>query len=305
MKKTIQLITFLVFSHTLVWGQNNFFSSSVFENKVVFNPSQSGMGDGLRLNGVFRSPMNNSQPGLAKEYAASADVPISETAGIGLILTRQNIGILNQTLFNFSYAYGMAFKSGMKLRFGIGAGFRNTRVVENSNAGGQIIGDPGDPTVLAYNSVPPSFFSSFGLTLYTDKLEVQLVAPNLTAKMQNKTLQTLDYVMMQGGLGYKLSMGGGKLLGPGSYAKIYAGAIMYKETGMLIQGGFQVNANNLLSANFIYSTNGIMTVGVGVPIESTAQINLNYSVGGLYSNAIYGGSGLAEIHFVYRFKKRS
>jgi hypothetical protein len=262
------------------------------------------MGEGLRLNGVFRSPMNNSQPGLAKEYAASADMPISETAGIGLILTRQNIGILNQTLFNFSYAYGMAFKSGMKLRFGIGAGFRNTRVVENSNAGGQIIGDPGDPTILAYNSVPPSFFSSFGLTLYTDKLEVQLVAPNLTAKMQNKTLQTLDYVMMQGGLGYKLSMGGGKLLGPGSYAKIFAGAIMYKETGMLIQGGFQVNANNLLSANFIYNTNGIMTVGVGVPIESTAQINLNYSVGGLYSNAIYGGSGLAEIHFVYRFKKR-
>jgi hypothetical protein len=263
------------------------------------------MGEGLRLNGVFRSPMNNSQPGLAKEYAASADVPISETAGMGLILTRQNSGILNQTLFNFSYAYGMAFKSGMKLRFGIGAGFRNTRVVENSNAGGQIIGDPGDPTVLAYNSVPPSFFSSFGLTLYTDKLEVQLVAPNLTAKMQNKTLQTLDYVMMQGGLGYKLSMGGGKLLGPGSYAKIFAGAIMYKETPMIIQAGFQVNANNLLSANFIYNTNGIMTVGVGVPIESAAQINLNYSVGGLYSNAIYGGSGLAEIHFVYRFKKRS
>jgi type IX secretion system PorP/SprF family membrane protein len=295
----------VMMTHTLVWGQNNFFSSSVFENKVVFNPSQSGMGDGLRLNGVFRSPMNNSQPGLAKEYAASADVPISETAGIGLILTRQNIGILNQTLFNFSYAYGMAFKSGMKLRFGIGAGFRNTRVVENSNAGGQIIGDPGDPTIQAYNSVPPSFFSSFGLTLYTDKLEVQLVAPNLTAKMQNKTLQTLDYVMMQGGLGYKLSMGGGKLLGPGSYAKIYAGAIMYKETPMIIQGGFQVNANNLLSANFIYNTNGIMTFGVGVPIESTAQINLNYSMGGLYSAETYGGSGLAEIHFVYRFKKRS
>ena len=304
MKKITRLLTLFLLLQTVVTAQNNFFNSSVFENKVVFNPSQAGLGEALRLNGVFRSPMNNSQPGLAKEYAASADMPISETAGIGLIMTRQNIGILNQTLFNFSYAYGMSFKSGMKLRFGIGAGFRNSRVVENSGLGGSIIGDPGDPTVLAYNSVPPSFFSSFGLTVYTDKLELQLVAPNLTAGLQNKTLQTLDYVMMQGGLGYKLNVGGGKLLGPGSYAKVFAGAIMYKETGMLIQGGVQVNANNLLSANFIYSTSGIMTVGVGVPIENTAQINLNYSIGGLYSNAIYGGSGLAEIHFMYRFNKR-
>jgi type IX secretion system PorP/SprF family membrane protein len=304
MKKILQLLVISILLTNRVGAQNNFFSSSVFENRVVFNPSQSGMGESFRINGVFRSPMNNSQPGLAKEYALSADMPISETAGIGMNMTRQSMGILNQSLFNFSYAYGMSFKSGMKLRFGIGAGFRNTRVTESSGPGGQIIGDPGDPTLLAYNSVPPSFFSSFGLTLYTDKLELQLVAPNLTAGLQNKTLQTLDYVMMQGGLGYKLKVGGGKLLGPGSYAKVFAGALMYKETGMLILGGFQVNANNLLSANFIYSTSGIMTVGVGVPIENTAQINLNYSIGGLYSNAIYGGSGLAEIHFMYRFKKR-
>ena len=304
MKKFLVIaISILLWSSQAI-SQNNFFSSSVFENRVVFNPSQSGLGESFRLNGVFRSPMNNSQPGLAKEYALSADMPISETAGIGLNMTRQSMGILNQSLFNFSYAYGMSFKSGMKLRFGIGAGFRNTRVTENSGPGGQIIGDPGDPTLLAYNSVPPSFFSSFGLTLYTDKLELQLVAPNLTAGLQNKTLQTLDYVMMQGGLGYKLKVGGGKLLGPGSYARVFAGALMYKETGMLILGGFQVNANNLLSANFIYSTSGIMTVGVGVPVENTAQINLNYSIGGLYSNAIYGGSGLAEIHFMYRLKKR-
>jgi len=304
MKTIVPILLICLVLPTGLISQNNFFSSSVFENRVVFNPSQSGLGESFRLNGVFRSPMNNSQPGLAKEYALSADMPISETAGIGLNMTRQSMGILNQSLFNFSYAYGMSFKSGMKLRFGIGAGFRNTRVTENSGPGGQIIGDPGDPTLLAYNSVPPSFFSSFGLTLYTDKLELQLVAPNLTAGLQNKTLQTLDYVMMQGGLGYKLKVGGGKLLGPGSYARVFAGALMYKETGMLILGGFQVNANNLLSANFIYSTSGIMTVGVGVPVENTAQINLNYSIGGLYSNAIYGGSGLAEIHFMYRLKKR-
>ena len=287
-------------------AQTNFFSSSLFHNKVVFNPSQAGLGESLRFNGVFRSPMNNSQPGLAKDYAATADMPITETAGVGMVLTKQNVGILNQSLFNFCYAYGMKFKSGMKLRFGIGAGFKNIRVVETGTGSNQIYGDPNDPTLLAYNSGPPSFFSSFGITLYTEKLELQLVQPNLTASLQNKTLQTLDYITTQAGLGYKLKVGGGKgMLGPGSYAKIFAGVLMYKQTGTIINAGLLVNANNLLSVNFIYSTSGIMTVGIGVPIESQAQINLNYSVGGLYSNAIYGGSGVAEVHFSYTFKKKA
>jgi hypothetical protein len=194
----------------------------------------------------------------------------------------------------------------MKLRFGFGAGFKNSRVVESSTTGGQIFGDPNDPTLLAYNSVPPSFFSSFGITLYKDKWEVQLVQPNLTASLQNKTLQTLDYITTQAGLGLKLKVGGGKgMLGPGSYAKVFAGVLMYKQTGTIINAGLLVNANNLLSVNLIYNTSSVITVGVGIPIESQAQINLNYSVGGLYSNAIYGGSGVAEVHFSYTFKKKA
>ena len=67
-------------------AQINFFTSSIFHNKVVFNPSQAGLGvdGGFRINGVFRTPMNNSVAGLAKDYAATADMAISETAGAGL-----------------------------------------------------------------------------------------------------------------------------------------------------------------------------------------------------------------------------
>ena len=286
-----------------IYGQASFFSSSVFQNKVVFNPSQAGVGEAFRMDGVFRTPMNNSQPGLPKDYALTGDVAVSETAGMGAVLSKQNVGILNQTLFNFCYAYGTKFKSGMKLRLGFGAGFKNSRLSESGEA--QIIGDPNDPAVQAYNSVPPSFFSSFGATAYTDKIEFQLVMPNLTAKLQNKVLQTLDYPSMQFSLGYKKPMNNGKSLGPGSYLKLYAGAIMYKQTGMIITAGGLLNANGLLSGNFLYSSSGTMTVGLGIPIEGNAQINLNYSVGGLYSNAIYGGSGVAEVHFSYIFKKKA
>ena len=284
-------------------AQVGFFSSSAFQNKVVFNPSQAGMGEAFRVDGVFRTPMNNSQPGLAKDYAATGDIPISETAGVGAVLSKQNIGILNQTLFNFCYAYGTKFKSGMKMRLGIGAGFKNSRLSGSSDT--QIVGDPNDPTVVAYNSVPPSFFSSFGATIYNEKTEFQLVMPNLTAKLQNKVLQTLDYATLQASLGYKKAMNNGKMFGPGSYMKLYAGAIMYKQTGMIITAGMLLNANNLLSGSLLYSSSGVITVGAGIPIENNAQINLNYSIGGLYSNAIYGGSGVAEVHFSYRFKKKA
>jgi len=297
------ILLLLILSSITGYGQTSFFSSSVFYNKVVFNPSQAGLGEALRGDATFRSPMNNSQPGLPKDYAVTADMPVTETAGIGLVLSKQNVGILNQTLFNFCYSYGIKFKSG-NLRMGMGAGFKSSRVVDNAYS--QIFGDPNDPTLLAYNSVPPSFFSSFGLTYYTENLEIQAVMPNLTASLQNKNLQTLDYVTTEAGLTYKKNMGSatGKL-GPGSYLKVYLGMIQYKQTGTTINVGFLLNASNTMFFNLIYNTASIITVGVGVPIEGNAQINLNYSVGGLYSNAIYGGSGVAEVHLSYKFKKKA
>ena len=297
------ILLLLILSSITGYGHTSFFSSSVFYNKVVFNPSQAGLGEALRGDATFRSPMNNSQPGLPKDYAVTADMPVTETAGIGLVLSKQNVGILNQTLFNFCYSYGIKFKSG-NLRMGMGAGFKSSRVVDNAYS--QIFGDPNDPTLLAYNSVPPSFFSSFGLTYYTENLEIQAVMPNLTASLQNKNLQTLDYVTTEAGLTYKKNMGSatGKL-GPGSYLKVYLGMIQYKQTGTTINVGFLLNASNTMFFNLIYNTASIITVGVGVPIEGNAQINLNYSVGGLYSNAIYGGSGVAEVHLSYKFKKKA
>ena len=263
-----------------------------------------GLTDGVRVNGVFRNPINNAVSGLSKEYAATADMAISETAGVGMVMTKQRTGFMTQTLFNFAYAYGMKFKSGMNLRMGFAAGFKSLRLQASDNT--EYAGDPNDPAWIAFNSAPPSFFSSFGLTVYNDKLELQLVMPNLTASLQNKNLSTVvDNVMMQGGGGYRLNVGGGKLLGPGSYAKIYAGMNMYKSSGTVINAGVLVSANDLLSVNMLYNSTGIMTVGIGVPIEKTAQININYSLGGLYSSAIYGGGGVAEIHFSYLFKKKA
>lgn len=284
-------------------GQSNFFASSIFNNKVAFNPSQAGIETNWKVDAVFKSPIDNSQPGLTKEYHLSADGPISESAGVGMNLQQVNTGVLTQTLFHFNYAYGMKLKEHLRLRMGFSAGFKTNRVNTNAFLTGLLVGDPGDPSLAAFNTAPPSFYSCFGLSLYSDNIELQLAAPNLTAKLQSQSLQTLDYVMMQAALTYKMAMGGGHLLGPSSYLKLYAGATQYKQTGTNITGGLQLGAYEFLSFNALYSTSGAITAGVGILVEKNVKIDFNYTIGGLYSKTIYGGAGLSEVHLSYAFNK--
>jgi hypothetical protein len=300
---TLTLIAVLLIP-VVVCAQTNYFSTSTFYNKVRFNPSQAGLSKDVNFDVSFKTPLDNSQTGLAKEFAFSADMPISETAGVGMVFQNQSGGLLKQTLFNFCYAYGIKFKENLNLRFGIGAGFKNIRADESSSSNTGIIGDLNDPALSAYNSIPPSFYSSLSFTLYTKNIELQLVAPNLTASLQNKNLQSLDYLMLQGGLSYQAAIGGGKLLNSDSYIKAFAGIMQYKQTGSIITGGLLLNTNGFLSASAQYNTSGVITAGVGIPVEKILLINVNYSIGGLYSKTIYGGGGVTEIHINYTLKKK-
>ena len=285
------------------YAQSNYFSTSVFNNKVRFNPSYAGLAKGYNFDASLKTPRDNSQSGLPTEFALSADMPVSESAAVGLVFQNQTGGLLKQTGFNFCYAYGVQFKKNLNLRFGIAAGFKSVRT-ENSANLGSIVGDQNDPAISAYNSIPPSFYNAFSFTLYSDNLELQVVAPNLTAGLQNKNLQSLDYLQLQAGLTYRHKMGGGKLLNEDSFVKLFAGMMKFKETGSVITGGVMLSANSFLSGNLQYNSSGVITAGIGIPIEKTYNIFINYSVGGLYSKAIYGGGGVAEIHFNCSFKKK-
>jgi len=292
-----------VFLLSSVNAQTNYFSTSVFNNKVRFNPSQAGMAKGYNFDASVKTPRDNSQAGLPTEFAFSADMPVSESAGVGVVFQSQSGGLLKQTVFNFCYAYGIQFKEDLRLRFGIAAGFKNIRAETAANLS-NIIGDPNDPAISAYNSIPPSFYNAFSFTMYSRNLEVQVVAPNLTAALQNKNMQSLDYLQLQAGVSYQRQVGGGRLLSEDSYVKLFAGLLKYKESSSIITGGVMLNANGFLSGNLQYNTAGVITAGIGIPIEKTYNIFVNYSIGGLYSKAIYGGGGVAEVHFNCSFKKK-
>lgn len=285
------------------FAQANFFASSVFRNKVSFNPSQVGASGDWRAGLLFKTPINNSQPGLSKEYFISIDGPVSESAGVGLNLLKQNTGILSQTLFHLNYGYSMKVKEKLNLRLGFSGGFKTNRIMRDAFNSGALLGDLSDPALIAFNSAPPSFFSSFGLTLNSEKLELQAVLPNLSAKLQSKTVQ-LDYVMAQAGLTYKHNVSGNSFMGENGYVKVFGGVSMYKQTGTIIIGAVQVSAYDFLTLNAMYNTTSAITAGVGVDIAKNLQIDFNYSVGGLYSRTIYGGAGLSEVHLYYIFNKK-
>lgn len=304
LRVSIICIALLVAVSATVSGQTGYFASGIFSSKMLFNPAQAGMKGAGDVHLILKTPMDNSQSGLAREMVFTGDIPVSTSAGIGLVLQNQSAGLLKQTVFNFCYAYGIQFKENLKVRFGIGAGFKNVRAqTQNANLG-SIVGDPDDPALTAYNSIPPSFYNVFSVSVNTKDLEFQLVVPNLTASLQNKNLKSLDYVQMQGGIGYTKKIGGGNLLNDESSLRAFAGAIKYKESGMVMMGGAELNANGYLTGSVMYNNTGVLTGGLGVIIEKSIQVGINYSVGGLYSRAIYGGAGVAELHVGYLFKKK-
>lgn len=307
MRRVFVWIAFLTLAGMMnhsIYAQANFFASSIFRNKVSFNPSQVGLANSWRAGMLFKTPIDNSQPGLAKEYLVSVDGPISESAGVGFNLLKQNTGILSQTLFHINYGYGMKIRDKMNLRLGFSGGFKTNRIVTEAFNAGALLGDLSDPALVAFNSAPPSFFSSFGLTFYTEKIELQATIPNLSAKLQSKNVQQLDYVMAQAGFTYKHSMSGNSFMGENGYLKVFGGVNMYKQTGTIIVGALQLSAYDFLTVNAMYNTTNAITAGIGIDIAKNLQIDFNYTIGGLYSRQIYGGSGLSEIHLYYLFNKK-
>ena len=281
-------------------AQSNYFSTSTFNNKLLFNPSQAGIKNRIIVHGAVKSPIDNSQGGLAREYAVSADMPINEITGAGVVLRKQSSGLMETVLFNFNYSYALKFKKESQLRFGLSAGFKNARLSTNA-----LVGDPSDPVVLGYNSHPPSLASSFGLVFKSKKFELQAVLPNLTAKIQNPNLKSLDYEVAQGCMQYQIKSTSSSNALERSFIDIAAGAIYYKETGVVVFGGAQWQSASVLSISAQYNTTGVIAGGFGLRIQDNMQIDLLCSMGGLYSKKIYGGVGIAEIHINYNFKKKT
>lgn len=299
-KYFVLLISFLSYKGfgSLLFAQSSYFSASTFNNKILFNPSQAGIQDKIIVHGNVKSPIDNSQGGLAREYAFSADMPINELTGAGLVLRKQTSGLMETVLFNFNYSYALKFKNDAQLRMGLSGGFKNARLSTTA-----LIGDPSDPVVLGYNSHPPSLASSFGIVLKTKKIELQAAFPNLTVKIQNPNLKSLDYEIAQGELSYQFLSKKGNSTGNSSMS-FAAGGIYFKETGIIFFGGLQWQSNTVLSASAQYNTTGVITGGVGLNVQDNMRIDLLCSMGGLYSKKIYGGVGIAELHINYNFKKK-
>jgi|GEM_PF-1510073 len=293
----------LLFIHSNSQAQLSQYNSSIFFNKIQFNPSQAGILNHARVNLTVKTPLDNSQPGLSSEYNVTGDMPISETAAIGVTFQQQKSGILKSGHFGFAYAYGMKIKENLNLRLGIGAGLKNKRVTADINSAG-IIGDEGDPALFAYNNSTPVFNSKLSFSLYTKSFEIQGVLPDATSKIQRNTNESLlDQEAGQFAVAYTKEIKNGGFLPDNSVVKVHAGFLKYKQTGSIISAGLLFTANHFISASCVYNSQGIISAWLNIPLEDKLNISFYYSTGGVYSRSIYGGAGVAELHFSYSFKK--
>ncbi len=291
------LIVLFLFSKSVA-SQNQIFASGLFYQKNANNPSYAGLEKQWKINSVFKTPLINEQEGLSKEYLVSAYGNIAENAGAGITFTSQSIGLLRQNLLSLNYAYGFKLNNTSNLRLGFAAGFQN-RLLLNSTS--NIVGDINDPAVISYNSNPSSFFSSFGLTYFSNKLEIQAALPNLTSSLSNSNFKSVNFSIAQLGITYNILKASSEQRGLIN-SKIFAGLNQFKETGSVFFGGLMFSKNNLFDASLIYNSTGIITTGFALPVEKIMLLNINYSFGGVYSKNIYGGGGTLEVCINYNFK---
>ena len=294
---SIYLLFVLILTSKEGFGQSEIFSNNLFNNRLFINPAFAGSSDNWKGDFLLRTPMNNSQKGLATSFLLTLDGPIKENAAIGFNVSSTKAGLLTNTIASFNYGYAINFKEDVALRLGISAGFNSYRV---DNGEGGIIGEVADPLIANYNNVPPSFLAGFGASFKLRNINLYASLPNVNGLFQKENAVVNESIQLAGGAEYVFE--NLVFLPNGSTLQASILALQYRSQGTVVQGGLQVSFANLISANGMYSTNGVISAGAGIPLNKIS-FYINYSIGGIYSKNIYGGSGVTELMIRYNFKK--
>lgn len=301
MKRLIFYMLFLLIGVTKnSSGQSDIFSNNLFNNRLFINPAFAGSSDRWKGDFLLRTPMNNSQKGLATSFMLTVDGPVRDNAAIGFNVSSTKAGLLSNSIASFNYAYAIKFKEDLNLRLGISAGFNSYRIDRGLLDNPNIIGDANDPLLANFNNIPPAFLGGFGASLKFKKMNFFASVPNINGFFQKGDAAN-EYIQLAGGAEYVFEEPG--FLPDGSQIQTSILAIQYKSQGTVITGGVQVSFGDLISSNAMYSSNGVISAGLGIPLERVSFF-INYSIGGLYSKNIYGGSGVTELMIRYNFKNR-
>lgn len=302
------LAIILMIANYSSFSQEDRFRNGLFYSELINNPSLPSVESNLNANLVFKSPMNNSTSGLQKDIAFELMGPLTEGTFGGLFFNKQSAGILSKQFILVNYATDIKLNSYTHLRPGIAFGFRDISLDQEviSQPYSSYFGNANDPTILAYATKPPVFFSSFGLTVYTNKVDFQLVVPNLSNYLKKADSSAFDDKPIHIGLGYRIPFKQNRFMGNNSVLKLQVGysknLLSYQEQNKIFAGATLTNSQGMY-LEFFYDISGSMNGGVGFDISEKYSVHINYLMGGTNSSIIYGNSGQAILGFRFKLPK--
>lgn len=173
MAKKILTVIFIAIS-TLSFAQQDEMYTQFFTNKLAINPAYAGSKETFNLLALYRNQWVGFD-GAPKTMSFTVHTPIfKNSSGLGMSLVHDKIGIFENMILNFSYAFRVEFPFG-KLSLGLSGRVQRIEV-DWSETNAYSIVDGAIPFV-ANNLFLPNFGT--GAYFYNDNLYLGLSVPHL------------------------------------------------------------------------------------------------------------------------------
>ena len=265
MKTKIFILIALFLGTKVVVGQTNPLLNQYFNNTYLANPSMAGVKQGGAVDLAFRAQWGSipGSPVLQNLTAAYG----WERVGVGLNMSLDKAGLQSQTRVLASYAYHLPISLESKLHFGISGGFMNQRINVQD-----IIGDPNDNQVGAYNSDYRTYFDGdFGIGLTSNRINLDLSIVNLQNLWRRDNFKLVNTPVGYASAGYKINVG----------QSIFQPKVAYrsftKVDDIVDVGGQFGIANQQVLFTAMYHTSKAASFGLGMHFRNKYLINAAYS----------------------------
>jgi type IX secretion system PorP/SprF family membrane protein len=176
--KVSVLIGLLQFNSTLFSQQSPMFTHYMY-NSLSINPAYAGSRDALTVTALHRSQWVSFK-GAPMTQTLTLHSPIArKNIGLGLALTNDRIGIVNNTSAFFSFAYKLQLNPNSKLSFGVSGGIN----VLQANLSSLSLDNQNDPAFQS--NLKNKSLGNFGFGMYYSRARFYtgISVPNL---VQNK-----------------------------------------------------------------------------------------------------------------------
>ncbi len=247
---TVCALTLIVLSAQQGKAQLNPFQQGYYLNKYLADPSMAGVEPGLNINLGYRQQWS-SFPGTPKTQTLTADYHATDKVGLGLNISNDKAGLIQQTRIMGTYAYHLPLSgNGQHLNFGLSLGINDPFISYSS-----VNGDQSDVQIADYNQLKPYVDGDFGISYTSNHLTIEGAVPNLKATLfQNADDRiNVDRTTFMTAASYKIQIPGNSLAvepkvmfrGVKGYDNIFDAGVNFSmaSTGLSLQGIYHSNQN--------------------------------------------------------------